>query len=505
MKTNCITTLMLIIMSVSFSIAQTAYIPNSLDNTVSVINLATNTVTATISVGTYPYAVSASADGTKVYVTIDTGSTVNVINTATNTISAVIPVGTEPYGVCVSPDGSKVYTANAWVSSVSVINTATNTVSATITVGTGPWNLAVNPSGSKLYVTNYSDGTVSVINTSTNAVIATIPVGTMPMGICVSPNGSKVYVANNSGSSISVINTATNAVTATIPLGSSPIGICVTPDGTKVYVANGSSSFISVINTSTDTVSATIPFDGVPYGMSVNQDGSRVYFTNTINNDLGVINTATNTFIDSIIVGNTPLALGNFVSIYPSTCVAHYTTTYDSTLNTFNLYVDSITSNVATGFHWDFGDGITSTLNAPTHTYAMDTVYNVCMKVYVASGDSCEYCHIIGKDYLGNIYRTTGFNLIVQNASTALVPDLSKETTMTIAPNPFTSQTTITFSELQKKTTIRITDLLGQEIKIINFTGKQLVIDKAEMKAGIYFVQTTDEQKNICNKKIIIQ
>ena len=76
---------------------------------------------------------------------------------------------------------------------------------------------------------------------------------------------------------------------------------------------------------------------------------------------------------------------------------------------------------------------------------------------------------------------------------------------LTISPNPFSSQTTITFSEAQKNTTIRITDMLGQEIKTINFTGKLLTLDKGEMNAGIYFVQTTDEKNNVSNKKIIIQ
>ncbi len=76
---------------------------------------------------------------------------------------------------------------------------------------------------------------------------------------------------------------------------------------------------------------------------------------------------------------------------------------------------------------------------------------------------------------------------------------------LTIFPNPFTSLTTITFSDEQKNTTIKITDLLGKEIKTINFTGRQLLIEKGEMKAGIYFVQTTDEKKNVTNKKIIIQ
>lgn len=82
---------------------------------------------------------------------------------------------------------------------------------------------------------------------------------------------------------------------------------------------------------------------------------------------------------------------------------------------------------------------------------------------------------------------------------------INRRTIIEIFPNPFTFQTNITFSEEQKNTTIKITDILGQEIKTINFTGRQLVIDKGEMKAGIYFVQTIDEKKNDTNKKIIVQ
>lgn len=74
-----------------------------------------------------------------------------------------------------------------------------------------------------------------------------------------------------------------------------------------------------------------------------------------------------------------------------------------------------------------------------------------------------------------------------------------------IYPNPFTSQATITFSEEQRKTIVVITDLLGQVIKSINFTGRQLIIDKEEMKTGVYFVQTTDEKMNVIKEKIIIQ
>ncbi len=81
--------------------------------------------------------------------------------------------------------------------------------------------------------------------------------------------------------------------------------------------------------------------------------------------------------------------------------------------------------------------------------------------------------------------------------------DLSKS--FTIAPNPFESQTNITFDEQQKKTTIKIIDVLGQEVKKISFTGKELSIERGEMKQGIYLLQIMDEQNNIVTKKIIVE
>ena len=74
-----------------------------------------------------------------------------------------------------------------------------------------------------------------------------------------------------------------------------------------------------------------------------------------------------------------------------------------------------------------------------------------------------------------------------------------------VFPNPFTSQTTIVFSKEQKLTTIKIFDVLGNEINTIYFTGSQLTIEKGEMTAGIYFISITDVKKNTINKKIIIQ
>src|SRR5258708_20237776 len=97
---------------------------------------ARNAVRGTIPVPR-PGGVAVSPDGSKVYVTnsLPFTGTVSVIDAATNTVSATIPVGPFPGGVAVSPDGTKVY-VTIFSNAASVMHTAPTTVSATIPLGT---------------------------------------------------------------------------------------------------------------------------------------------------------------------------------------------------------------------------------------------------------------------------------------------------------------------------------------------------------------------------------
>src|ERR1700731_621419 len=91
---------------------------------------------------TTPFGVAVSPTGPEagdVYVVNAGSNTVSLIDPATNTVIATIPVGTSPDGVAVSPTGPEagdVYVVNAGSNTVSVIDPATNTVIATIPFGT---------------------------------------------------------------------------------------------------------------------------------------------------------------------------------------------------------------------------------------------------------------------------------------------------------------------------------------------------------------------------------
>ncbi len=81
----------------------------------------------------------------------------------TNTPGSPITVGTGPYGVAFSPDGTKAYVVNYGAGNVTPITVATNTPGSPITVGTTPVGVAFSPDGTKAYVANYGAGTVTPI------------------------------------------------------------------------------------------------------------------------------------------------------------------------------------------------------------------------------------------------------------------------------------------------------------------------------------------------------
>ena len=170
------------------------------------------------------------------YVTNTDDGTVSVIDAATNAVTATIPVGTSPFGVAVDPAAGTVYVANDSADgTVSVIDAATRAVTATIPVGSYPFGVAVDPAAGTVYVTNYRDGTVSVIDAATRAVTATIPVGTSPWEVAVDPAAGTVYVTSAlPGGTVSVITHP--VITTTSPL---PPGTAGTPYTTTLHAAGG--------------------------------------------------------------------------------------------------------------------------------------------------------------------------------------------------------------------------------------------------------------------------
>ena len=83
-------------------------------NTVSVLNLTNNTLEQTISDSSFnePYTVTINPAGTKAYVTNSNSTTVTIIDIATNTVTGTISGFDGPSGFAITPDGNHAYVNN---------------------------------------------------------------------------------------------------------------------------------------------------------------------------------------------------------------------------------------------------------------------------------------------------------------------------------------------------------------------------------------------------------
>lgn len=83
--------------------------------------------------------------------------------------------------------------------------------------------------------------------------------------------------------------------------------------------------------------------------------------------------------------------------------------------------------------------------------------------------------------------------------------ELSLNRTVNFYPNPFSTYTTIELNEKYQKGIIKVIDVFGREIEIIPFVGNKIVLERGELKEGIYFIQIISEHSIVACEKIIIQ
>ena len=148
--------------------------------------------------------------------------------------------------------------------------------------------------------------------------------------------------------------------------------------------------------------------------------------------------------------------------------------------------------------------GTTITANQSGAVYQWLNCTNVCSPVAGATNQSFTPSSTGSYKVVISLNGVTDTSAMV-NITVTGIKEISNGNAISIYPNPFTFQTTISFAEEQVNTTIKIIDVLGKEITTINFTGTQCVIEKGGMNSGVYFVQITDAKNTITNKRIIIQ
>lgn len=379
------------------ALAREVYV-GSLGDSIAVFDSASGALGTPINTGTdsEPYTIAIAPNGKTLYSANIENDTVSVVDTATKTVTATIPVGKQPFGIAVSPNGTRVYVANSGDDNVTVIDTATNQpIGGTIATGDDPIAIAVSPDGSHALVSNSSEDSVSLLDLGTGLPVSTAGVGDRPYGIAFTPDGTRAYVANNNSASVSVLDGRTGQVAGgPIPAGEDASGVAVSPNGLRVYVANYSSATMSVIDTRTNAVVSTVSGPPEPEYVAIAPDGTRGFISSYGVNSALPFDTVPDpsAFGPPIATSTEPSQIAIVPDQGP---VANFTHSRirPGVVGQLNAAGSSDSDGSIVNYAWNFADGGTATSAAPTisHKFAKPGSYTVQLTVTDNEGCSTSF------------------------------------------------------------------------------------------------------------------
>ncbi|MCC6284118.1 MAG: YncE family protein [Phycisphaerales bacterium] len=144
--------------------------------------------------------VALSPDGTVIALAGSFSDVLSLVDTGTWTLIKHVPVGDFPFGLTFSADGSRIYVTNAFNDTISVVSNAggASAVLSTLAAPDLPTNIAILPDGTRLYVQNIGSGAgLRVLDASTGATLSTItvPSGEFLAGYKVDPVNGRLLAS----------------------------------------------------------------------------------------------------------------------------------------------------------------------------------------------------------------------------------------------------------------------------------------------------------------------
>jgi YVTN family beta-propeller protein len=294
--------------------AQTLVVGNKAEATVSLIDLASGEVRATLPTGEGPHEVEVSADGRWAVVSDygvrgAPGNTLTVIDVPDAKFVRTIDLGehSRPHGMrwlderrlAVTTEGSR---------SLVVVDVPEGHVDQVIATDQEISHMvATTPDGSHAFVANIGSDSVTVIDLERAAKVDDITTGEGAEGVAVTPDGRQVWVTNRAADTITVLDAASLETIATLDCPSFPIRAEATPDGKHVIVTNARSGDLAVFATDPPRPVRTIAFDSqasdsegrlfgdrfgtssVPIGIEIAPDGATAWIAHANADQITVV------------------------------------------------------------------------------------------------------------------------------------------------------------------------------------------------------------------------
>ncbi len=295
------------------------YVPNTKDNTVTVIDQATMTVTGTFPVGPEPQHVVPSYDLKTLYVASDlvsAGGSLTPIDPTTGTPGPPIKVA-DPYNLYFTPDGGSAIVVAEELKRLDFYDPHTFVLQQSVPVPecAGVDHMDFTADGRTALFSCEFASKMIVLDVASRTVVRTIALTQVPNGkpqdVKLSPDGKTFYVADMNANGVYLIDGQAQGVQTFVPTGSMAHGLYVSRDSSRLFVTNRGEGSVSVIDLATRQVSTKwqIPGGGSPDMGNLSADGSQFWISGRYDGVVYVLSTDDGHLIKKIKVGNGPHGL----------------------------------------------------------------------------------------------------------------------------------------------------------------------------------------------------
>jgi YVTN family beta-propeller protein len=315
--------------------AATLVVANKAEATVSLVDLGSGKVAATLPVGTGPHEVAVSPDGRLALVANygtgpQPGSSLTLIDVAAAKVVRTIGLGTyqRPHGM-VFLDGRRALVTSEAGKTVIEVDVEEAKVLREIATGQEVSHMvAVTPDRSRAFVANIGSGSVTVLDLKAGKSLGDVKTGAGTEGIDVTADGRQVWVTNREGDSVAVLDAKTLAVLGTVESAAFPIRAKVTPDGKRVLVSNAKSGDLSVLSVAKRKLERRVPLpvqasadkegrlmgqfgdSSVPIGIVIAPDGKRAYVAHANSDTISIVDLSQWKRVGSLTAGKEPDGMG---------------------------------------------------------------------------------------------------------------------------------------------------------------------------------------------------
>ncbi|MEO6367453.1 MAG: YncE family protein, partial [Steroidobacteraceae bacterium] len=241
-------------------------------DSLTVVDLDTRKERARVNLGDLHRPHGLATSGRFAYFTAEDARHIGRLDTATGQVDWRFPTNQQrTHMVVASRDGRTLFTSNMGSSNISIIERSADGAArqTLVNVGKTPEGLDLTPDGRQLWTSNAEGGSVSIVDVATRKLVKTFDVGTRRSNrIKFTPDGTLALVSDIDAGELVVIDVKSQAVKLRLPIGRSASGILVVPDGSHAYVAATGERKVVLVDLQSLTVSGQVATGGGPDGMA---------------------------------------------------------------------------------------------------------------------------------------------------------------------------------------------------------------------------------------------